>query len=100
MGLCLLFDEFSLFEGFKVIFVDLLDFALFDEEEEFLVFIEIGLFGFKNEIVFELDDFFFHGVAKTYFKCRTNLFFDIVFGGALKGWEIEDFSFGSALMCV
>ena len=63
MGLGLLLDEFSLLEGFEVVLIDLLDFGLLDEKEKFLVFVDVGLFGFEDKVVFEYDDFLFHSVT-------------------------------------
>ena len=83
MGLGFLLYKFTLLKSFEVVFVDLLEFGLLYEEEKLLVFINVGLLGFQNEVVFEYDNFLFHGIAETDLKGRTDLFFNIIFWDAL-----------------
>ena len=95
MGFSLVFDEFSLLESFKIVFVDLFDFALLDWEKKLLVFIDVGLLGFKDEVFLENDDFLFHGITKPNLESRANLFFNIILGGTFRCGEVEDFGLRS-----
>ncbi len=98
MGLGFLLYKFTLFKSFEVVFVDLLEFGLLDEEEKLLVFINVGLLGFEDEVVFEYDNFLFHGIAETDLEGRTDLFFNIIFWGTLNSREIKNFSLRSSLI--
>lgn len=60
-----------------------------------MVFIDVGLPGFKDEVFLEDDDFLFHGITKPNLESGTNLFFNIVLGGAFRHGEAEDFGFRS-----
>jgi hypothetical protein len=61
-----------------------------------LVFIDVGLLGFKDEVFLENDDFLFHGITEPDLESGTNLFFNIVLEGAFGCGEVEDFGLRSA----
>ena len=98
MGLGLLLDEFSLLEGFEVVLIDLLDFGLLDEKEKFLVFVDVGLFGFEDEVVFEYDDFLFHSVTQTDLEHGPYSFLNIILGNTFNSGQVKNLRFRGTLM--
>jgi hypothetical protein len=63
-----------------------------------LVLVDVGLLSFEDEVVFEYDDFFFHGVAQTDLERGSYYFFDIVLGNTFNSRQVKNLRFRRAFI--
>lgn len=98
MSFSLLLNELSLLESLDVVLVNLLNFALSDQEQKFLILIDVSLLGFDNKSLLKYDNFFLHSITETDFESWPNLLLNIILEGSFNSCKVEYFSFRSAFV--
>lgn len=65
-----------------------------------MVFVDVAVLCLEDEVVFQGNDFLFHGITEAYLESRADLLLDFFFDSSLNGCEVENFSFWCTLISV